>query len=326
MTEINRYHIFVNTALRNSSSQSSSNFTIQVNPPLTKLHPNHYFTAQIVSVEIPYTWNQINSTNNILQMTYQSITYNLTITPGNYSVYSLITELSNQVNKTIPSHPWSDNTTYNPNTGIISFGITNLPSGSTTTYTISYNFPANPFLARMFGCLNNSSIIYGYGLVSGIYQYINVSGSTNVNLNPVSSIYIRSSNLKQIKNQENLVVGYGQDPSDILCKLQVYTPPKTWIFYNGELGLSAKITNPIIDKLDIYLSDNSSFDLNLNNNDWTFRISFIEYKPFDLTEAFLKTKDLNGLLNEEHHYYNQVQQEDTENEKPILKRFQRIQS
>ena len=322
MTEINRYHIFVNTALRSNTSQSSSNFTVQVNPPLTKDHPNHYFSAQIVSVEIPYTWNQINSTNNTLQVIYQGINYSINLTAGNYTVYTLITELATQVNNTIPSHPWTDNTTYNPNTGVITFGITNVPSGSTTTYTIGYNFPANSFLARMFGCLNNSSIIFGYGPVSGVYQYININGSTNVNVNPVSSIYIRSSNLKQLKNQENLVSGYSQDPSDILCKLQVYTPPKTWIFYNGELGLSARITNPIIDKLDMYLSDNSSFNLNLNNNDWTFRITFVEYRPFDLSDAFLKTKDLTGLLNEEHRI--RTDEEPTPSE-PIkqVKRFQR---
>jgi hypothetical protein len=302
MTEINRYHIFVNTALRSNTSQSSSNFTVNVNPPLTKSHPNHYFVAQIVSVEIPYTWNQVNSTNNTLQITYQNISYTITITPGNYTVYTLISELASQVNKTIPAHTWTDNTIYNPNTGVITFGITGISSNSTTTIVLAYNFPANPFLARMFGCLNNNQIIFGYGPVNSVYQYINISGSTNVNVNPVSSIYIRSSNLKQLKNQENLVIGYPQDPSDILCKLQVYTPPKTWIFYNGELGLNARITNPILDKMDIYLSDNSSFDLNLNNNDWTFRITFIEYRPFDLTEAFLKTKDLNGLMNQEHNY------------------------
>ena len=326
MTEINRYHIFVNTALRSNTSESSSNFTIQVNPPLTKDHPNHYFTAQIVSVEIPYTWNQVNSTNNTLQITYQAVNYTINLTAGNYTVYSLITELANKVNSVIPVHPWTDNTTYNSNTGIINFGIKDVPSGSTTSYVLAYNFPANPFLARMFGCLNNSSIVFGYGPISSVYQYINVNGSTNVNVNPVSSIFIRSNNLKQLKNQENLVSGYAQDPSDILCKLQVYTPPKTYIFYNGELGLNARITNPIIDKLDIYLSDNNSFSLNLNQNDWTFRITFIEYRPIDLSDAFLKTKDLTGLLNEEYRY---LQQPDPEPEgliepvKQIPKRFQR---
>jgi hypothetical protein len=331
MSEINRYHIFVNTALRSNTSQSSSNFSINVNPPLTKEHPNHYFVAQVVSVEIPYSWNQINATNNSLGITYQNINYTIRITPGNYTVTNLITELATQVNKTIPAHTWSDNTTYNPNTGVLTFGITGLTAGSTTTYVLAYNFPGNSFLGRIFGCLNNNQIIFGYGQVNSVYQYINVSGSTNVNVNPVSSIYIRSSNLKQLKNQENLVKGYEQDPSDILCKIQAYTPPKTWIFYNGELGLNARITNPIIDKLDIYLSDNSSFNLDLNNNDWTFRITFVEYRPFELTEAFLRTKELNGSMNQMHYstmkQNTQQEESNTDPEQTIVpikqKKFQR---
>ena len=327
MTEINRYHIFVNTALRSSTSASSSNFTIQVNPPLVKSNPFHYFTAQIASVEIPYAWTQINSTNNSLQIVYQGIYHTLTLSPGNYTVNTLISEYQYQLYKAVGFITWSDNTTYNQSTGILTFGIKGLDKASIVTYAIAINFPANPFLARMFGCLNNANITYGYGSILGTYQYINVNGSTNVNVNPVSSIYIRSSNLKQIKNQENMVAGYGQDPSDILCKMQVFTPPKTWIFYNGELGLSARVTNPIIDKMDIYLSDNGSFALNLNNNDWTFRITFVEYRPIDMSDAYMKTKDLNGILTLTHPIkIEQTPEPEEESETvPIvpLKRFQK---
>ena len=94
-----------------------------------------------------------------------------------------------------------------------------------------------------------------------------------------------------------MVAGYRTDPSDILCKLQVYTPPKSWIFYNGELGLSAKIVNPVIDKIDIYLSDNYSFALDLNNNDWTFRITFIEFMPQTIGDGYEQTKHLIGNFN-----------------------------
>jgi len=288
MTEINRYHIFVNTALRSKSSDSTSNFSIQVNPPFVKSHPENYFTAQIVSVEIPYAWNQINSTNNKLPITYRGVNYTITISDGNYNVNSLLTELKDRIFKTIPSYNWQDNTLYLQNTSQLLFQIAGKDGVPTT---MIYKFSQNAFLGKIFGCLTDKSFGYDSSNVSNI-----ALSDTNVNVNPISSIYIRSSNLKQIKNQENLVSGYAQDPSDILCKLQVYTPPKTWIFYNGELGLSARLTNPIIDKLDIYLSDNSSFALDLKNNDWTFRITFVEYEPKQITDAYTKTKDLNGQI------------------------------
>lgn len=325
MTEINRYHIFVSSQLRSAESKSSSDFSIEVNPPLVLSHPNHYFVSQIMSVELPYSWFQINSTNNTLPFIYNmgagNVNYTATIAEGNYNVIQLLAALYNAVAAVIPTPTWTDGSVYNPATGRITFGIKNpalLP-----TIIISYDFPANPFLARMFGCLNNSFIVYGY--TGGSYYY--ATGQTNVNVNPVSSVYIRSTNLKQIKNQENLVVGHGQDPSDILCKLQVYTPPKTIVFYNGELGLSARIANPIIDKLDIYLSDNYSFGLDLKGNDWTFRISFYEMKPLIETEAHSATLRINGTS---HLLVNSIQNgiprlEEEKKEEPVKeeRRFQK---
>jgi hypothetical protein len=293
MTEINRFHIFVSSELRTVGSKSSSDFSISVNPPLVLTHPNHYFIAQIMSVEIPYSWLQVNSGNNTLGILYAIdggafAPYTITLTAGNYNVNTLITALGNAIDAVIPAHTWKHNYIYNQDTGKITFGIKD--AGAYTSVAIAINFPANSFLARMFGCLAQTNVAYGYASMT----YQNISGTTNVNVNPVSSIYIRSTNLKQIKNQESLVVGQGQDASDILCKLQIYTPPKTIVFYNGELGLSAKITNPIIDKLELYLSDNYSYDLDMMNNDWTFRISFYEMKPFVETEAHTATLKING--------------------------------
>ena len=292
--EINRYHIFCNTAER--ASGTCNEFSIAVNPPLQKTDPHSYFVAQIVSVEIPYSWFQITSANNALQFAYTvngsgPTLYTMHIMPGNYNINTLMTNFSVQLEAVIPSHTWSHNLVYNQETSKITFGIKNASAYS--SIIIAINFPANAFLARMFGCLQDFNIVYGYNAGA----YATVSGIQNVNVNPVSSIYIRSSNLRQVKNQENMVAGYRADPSDILCKLQVYTPPKSWIFYNGELGLSAKIVNPVIDKIDIYLSDNYSFALDLNNNDWTFRITFIEYMPTNIGEGYEQTKHLIGNFN-----------------------------
>lgn len=318
MTEINRYHIFVNTALRNVGTQSE--FSINVNPPLVITNPGNYFIAQIVSVEIPYSWLQVNSTNNTLPV---GINLNnagfsfatLVIAPGNYTANSFSAALFTALKVAFPAVTFTDGTTYNASSGKYTFGILN--AGAYTSVIISYNFNANPFLARMFGCLASTNIIFGS--VGSVYT--NVSGSTNCNVNPVSSIYIRSTNLKQIKNQENLVTGFGQDQSDILCKIQVYTPPRSYIFYNGELGLSAKLTNTIIDKVDIYLSDNYSFALEMNNNDWTFRITFIEYEPKIKSIAEQMTRPLNGNLNSNQKF--EMKQEEPIKEQEVERKFQR---
>ena len=323
MTEINRYHIFVNTALRNSGTQSE--FSVNVNPPLVKADPANYFVAQIVSVEIPYSWLQVNSTNNTLpvgvNLNNSGFSFaTLVIAAGNYTATTLSTALFTALKVAFPAVTFTDGTTYNSTSGKYTFGILN--AGAYTSVVVSYNFTANTFLARMFGCLSATNIIFGS--VGSVYT--NVSGSTNINVNPVSSIYIRSTNLKQIKNQENLVSGFGQDPSDILCKLQVYTPPRSYIFYSGELGLNAKLTNTIIDKLDIYLSDNYSFGLEMNNNDWTFRITILEFEPRIKSIAEQITRPLKGNLNSNHKIeqkQEEVKIEEPVKEQEVVRKFQR---
>ena len=298
--EINRYHVFCSTALR--SSGTSSDFSIQLNPPLTKKDPHSYFVAQIVSVEIPYTWVQVNASNNSLVFVYQvnggtAGGYTIQIPDGNYNINTLMEEYGTQIDFTLNAagltKTWTHNLTYNSDTGRVTFNIAN--ASAYTSVSITPQFWQNTFLGKMFGVFLQGSTSNGsYGWTGG--TYFSITSGIQVNVNPVSSIYIRSSNLRQIKNQENLVAGFKADPSDILCKIQIYTQPRSWIFYNGELGFSCRVANNLIDRLDIYLSDNYTFGLDMNTADWTFRITFIEYMPFNMGSGYEQTKHLQGNL------------------------------
>lgn len=324
--ELNRYHVFCNTAQR--SSGSPNDFSINLNPALVKTDPHSYFVVQVVSVEIPYSWFQINSTNNKITFDYKvsggsTDTFVMTITEGNYTVTTLLTNFATQMDAVIPAHTWTHNLSYDANANKITFGIKS--ASAYASIDIWLKFQLNSFLARVFGCTTGSSINYGF--LNPVYK--NVVANQNCNVNPVSSIYIRSSNLRQVKNQENMVQNYRADPSDILCKLQVYTPPKSYIFYNGELGLTARLVNPVIDKIDLYLSDNYSFNLDMQNNEWSFRITFIEYLPFNLSDGYQQTKHLNGRMGE---YQPRIQQAEPveepvdaepEPDAPVIKKFQR---
>ena len=298
--EINRYHVFCSSALR--ASGTSNEFSIQLNPPLTKQDPHSYFVGQIVSVEIPYTWVQLKAPNTTLQFRYQINggtvnTYTLQIPDGNYNINQLISAYSTAIDFTLMTasitKTWTHNVTYDSTSGKVVFNIAN--AGAYTSIYLTPQFWANTYLGKMFGVFQQGSTSNGsYGYTAG--TYVSVTGDRQVNVNPVSSIYIRSPNLRQIKNQENLVEGFKADPSDILCKLQIYTQPRSICFYNGELGFSCKLANNLIDKIDIYLSDNSTFALDLNGFDWTFRITFIEYMPFNMGEGYQRTKHLQGNL------------------------------
>ena len=297
MTEIQRYHFFGNTRYREPGSASTDDCAFTVSPPFVLSSPANYFVALIGSAEIPATFNSINSTNNRLRFSIQigaaPVTYQYAVIPsGNYTANTLIAAYKTAMLAVVPGGPWTFRfgLTYDVDTRKYTFGVTGAGGPGETFIAVGIYFVDNEFLAKIFGCIDVSSAVFGYQTST----YTNFIAITNVNTNPISSIYIRSTNLKQRLNQESMVAGAKNDLSDILCKIQCMTPPGTYIFYNGELGLSARLTNQVIDRLELYLSDNSSFALNLHKNDWTFRLTFIEMAPVGNGNGH--TKSLNGQL------------------------------
>ena len=297
MSEIQRYHFFGNTRYREPGSASTDDCVFTVSPPFVLSNPANYFVALIGSAEIPATFNSINSTNNRLRYALQigsnPVTYQYAVIPsGNYTAYTLIAAYKAAMLAVVPGGPYTFRfgLTYDIDTRKYTFGVTNAGSPGETLILVGIYFTENEFLAKVFGCIDVTNALFGYQSST----YANFTGITNINTNPISSVYIRSTNLKQRLNQESMVAGAKNDLSDILCKIQCMTPPGTYIFYNGELGLSARITNQVIDRLELYLSDNSSFALNLHKNDWTFRLTFIEMAP--ASDGNGHTKALNGQM------------------------------
>jgi hypothetical protein len=203
------------------------------------------------------------------------VTGTLVLTNGNYDVNALITEIFTRLTAAIPAYTWTNNSYFNQPTNKIIFSIIGTDNVATS---ITFNFATNTFIGGMFGCSTNITFSYNASNVS-----TNVTSDNTINVNPVSSIYIRSSLLKQLatncgNSQENMVSGYTQDISDIINKIQVLTPPFTYVFWTNQVGVRTKISNSTIDQIDVYLSDNRSFDLNITQ-DWTFAMAIYEYSP-----------------------------------------------
>jgi hypothetical protein len=282
MTTIVEHNVFVDS--RQRSIGTSDEFTVWLKRPIVKSHPSHYFTARIVSAEIPYTWRQVNATNNILPLsilhggnTYQS---SLTISPGNYNINQLLSEFKSRLIAAVQlatGQIISVTSVYNSSTNRISIGL-----GGNPTISITVRFTLNPFLGSMFGCVNDKTLTNVIGL----------SGDRNVNVNPVTSIYIRSELFRQQDSYESIVDKW--DISDILAKIQVMTLPNTLVFYDGNLMLENRIANEVLDRVSVYLSDNQSYGLDLNGNEWSFRISFREVRPLDIetTESYMLSKQI----------------------------------
>lgn len=317
--EINRYQLFCNTAVRSSGTYQHAYFNCK--PAFVKKHPLNWFSIKITSCEIPYQWTQINSTNSSLGFSYNrngTVTNGtIALTNGNYNSTNLLVELFTRLsNAIIPAPSWTNNSSYNNNGNTFTFSITGTDSVATT---ITLKFSTNQFLGGMFG--NYTDISFGY---SNTNVSQNATSATTINVNPVSSIYIRSSLLKQTgtssgNNQENMVSGFTADISDILAKIQILTPPFTYVFWINQMNMETRISNPVIDTIDVYLADNSSFNLNITQN-WTFGMTIIEYSPQEHPQYDMIAK-LSGNL----HDMPQTQSENEEEQqkKTERKKFQR---
>lgn len=85
--------IFVDTRDRLSFSASSTDFTVPLPSPLTRVS-----AVTLVDAMIPNTLYNIDSSNNALGFKVGATSFTATLIPGNYTPATLVTEIANQMN------------------------------------------------------------------------------------------------------------------------------------------------------------------------------------------------------------------------------------
>ena len=271
--EVARYNVFINSSKRLSGT--TTYFNVGLKQPLKLKNSTNYWTCRIASVNIPHSFKTINSTNNTLQITItrgiMTSNHILTIPDGNYSISTLLSTIQNLINaifQSVYSYTPSFSFTYNPNTQYVTLGI----SGDATTTTISFTF-LNNFVGRMMGFITNQTI--------GFSPTLTATSSQSVLVNPISYLCLRSDTLIQNQAYESIVEQDVQ--SDILAKIPIIDLPKSWIYY--EPPISVALTNKVIDRIQVYLTNNLTYDLvDLNGLEWAFTIVFTEVKPVEVED------------------------------------------
>jgi hypothetical protein len=270
MDIINTYNIFIDSSQRVSGT--TDNFNIELRKPLILTKPSNFFTCTIKDAEIPLVAQQINSKNNKLNF---YITRGSVITPsfitlqaGNYNIVNLLDTLSSSlISKIFSLTSFTPKLafTYNQSYLNATFSITGL---DTTPTLITLKFSQNLNLGYMLGFTSDATFFYDASKVS-----TNISSTQNVNVNPMSSLMIRSTCLNQSQNWESLVEK--SVVSDVLAKVQIVSLPNTWLFLkNGDLRIT--LTNKIIDVIDLYLSSNLDYQISLNGLNWSCCVVFDE--------------------------------------------------
>jgi hypothetical protein len=84
MSEVNRYQIYLNSSQRTSGS--AEYYQVVLNKPLKLASDNNYYTIEVQSSVIPFSFKQVNSLNNYIKDCSATIsgitkTFDLTIPP-----------------------------------------------------------------------------------------------------------------------------------------------------------------------------------------------------------------------------------------------------
>lgn len=212
----------------------------QFNLPLIELPMQNYIYLSVQSATIPYTWYNIDSTNNKLIYTLNGEYNYLEITKGNYNSIQLAIFLTNAMNGFVVSY------------SVITNKITFTHS--------TYNFVINN-TSSCLGILGFPSVeLYQTSILQSLTSY------TMMNLLNKSSVYI----------QTNLTTGNinnnKKSTGNILCCIPISAPPYSLISYVNTNSFRSNLYVSNINNINIRIVDENNDLIDLNGCEFSITL------------------------------------------------------
>ena len=215
------------------------------NLPMIEIDSQQQIYISVQSAVIPYTFYNVNSSNNTLNYMLGSTFYNTTITAGNYNTNSLKAWLN-----------------------------ANLFYG----FTVSYNINQNTFTfynpSYSFTFLSSSTCLSLLGFSGQASSSLNYLTSTqSINLNPIQCVCV-ATNFKT-----NNINKHSTNNNSIICSIPVDVAPYGMLIYKNTTGFKVNTFTNIIQTVNIRLVDHNNNIVNLNGVDWTLtlQIDIVDY-------------------------------------------------
>ena len=229
------FQIYLNSTNADNINNNIYNFIL----PNLEIADGNYIYLSVQYANIPYSFYNINTTNNVLIYTLNLLNYTVTITPGNYNITQLITFLkSNMSGFTI---------SYN--------SITNKMNFSHSTY--NFVFLSTSTCQEILGFKTNTNY------TSTTLSLISINC---ISLIPIKCINIVSNLLTYNINKAN------PNNQSILCCMPVTTQPNSIIEYKNNNNFRSNLFINQISNITIKLTDQNNNTLNLNGLDFFLTI------------------------------------------------------
>lgn len=267
MSVVKEYQYYISSKQRDTGT--SSDFGIRVFPNISLVKQTNLFKITVVNATIPFSFSQVNDTNNIFYISYNSVTYPVQIPNGNYNI--------KQLNSVITSGIISSVLSNTGDTIVITIGY-DLTTGK-NTFTYNSGVSSLPYGGKALTLFAGSTISKMLGITTNIVLTVGqtVISNQKFDVNPILSLFIRSENLNQSNNIESILEKSIQ--SDILAEIQLDTNPGSYITWSNSAMLGVFINNKVIDRIQLYLSSTDDYVLSLNNLEWSVMLLIQEIQP-----------------------------------------------
>lgn len=261
---LNEYNLFLDTNARSFGSEVNPSFYLSNS--IVQTTSNSKFRCRLISAQIPFSFNQVNNSNNTLRIEWNISSFgNIVIPNGNYDILGLLSAIQSRIITLISAPLLTLNFTYDPftSTTVFQYGLT-----QGTINQIICKFSLNPLLGKQTGFRDQDAVFTFATPASSPYD---------VNVNPSKFIFVRSEPSSLISNSNYEAITQSCNLSNILACVPINSNPNEYITFFQPMNVFTELTNTKIDTIAVYLTDstNQEFlqDFTLN---WTFVLNIQE--------------------------------------------------
>ena len=225
-----------------------------------------YVEGGLSSAQIPCSFYNIDTTNNVFSYTVGGIAYNIQVPYGNYNYSSLTSQMTTLF----------------------------LINGHTFTFALNRNSNILTMTLTSPGTWNNilpSSIYYILGFNKNVTTIVTANTITFPNLFDLlgqKKLKIFSTNLAI-----DSIDSVGNATNNLIETLSVNQPGFGMIIYNNVDSTYGHLRTSYLSTIDIQIKDELGNFINFNNVNWTMTIVLIVYKELKVTQ-----KTMDGITNE----------------------------
>jgi len=252
--------LLIDSEFAEQNNDNTGNITVDFEPIIARHH--HMLLFNVVSCMIPITWYNVNSNNNYLKYTINTVDTEVTITEQNYNIDNLVTWLnSNLANFTV---------TYSSYTNKMTF------VHDTDDFTIS----SESTCLELIGFTNTYHISATRSLTSDIMCDMSYTKYITIDCDEIAVKNIST----RTKQQNNMLVS-------VPVNGDAYDVINYWNYGNTK----NIITNKYINTLHLVIRDTKDNEIDMNGINWQMVIEFdfIVPKIVTLTENdFLQSRQL----------------------------------